>query len=292
MIQPHSSAGIAQNPMLSEAFYDVCIKFAKRIIYLEKANLFPEDIVHDLIIDTDINYGNYQNKIRNKIISEKNGFKPLSIETIYYKNPLPFKTNQDFTCTKCKDTYPDSEMYRYFSSKGFYVERNCCKKCHNETNSEYEKKARLLQLPSWFRKLERGREYYKKNSLVIRYKRKQRYHKLNQKKEKPIKVVIDMVKEKEMLSDIYIIKLLKRKFNISEITSEMILEKKNYILNPKPKKDIKQIRAEWNEKRKIKYRENEEYRERTKKKVSEYTKANKEKRKMSKLKLKESRAGF
>ena len=128
-LKVHSEAAILPNPMLSEAFYEDCIKFASRIIRLEKCNLFAEDIVHDLIIETNIDYGNYQKKIRSKIITEKNGFKPLSIESIYYKRQLPFKTNQDFTCTRCKDVFPDSEKQRYFSSKGFYVERNTCKCC-------------------------------------------------------------------------------------------------------------------------------------------------------------------
>jgi hypothetical protein len=90
-------AAILPNPMLSEAFYEDCLKFASKIIRFEKCNLTAIDIVHDLIIDTDIDYGNYQKKIRSKILTEKHGFKSLPIDSIYYKRPLPFKTNQDFT---------------------------------------------------------------------------------------------------------------------------------------------------------------------------------------------------
>lgn len=287
MSNSNSSAVMTANLMLSEALYDDCIKFAKRIIYLEKANLFPEDIVHDLIIETNITYSNYQKKIKSKIISERYGFKPLTIESLYYVNPKPFKTNQDFTCTKCKDVFPDSERKRYFSSKGFFVEKNICRKCCNQFEVERQKKARIEKLPSWFKKLERERKNYNENKNGIRDKRLQRYQKVIVIKEK-----IDWKKEKEQLTDKYIIRLLNKRTKIAAITPEMILQKRESILKPKPKKTIQQIRKEWNEKRKIKYKLDLEYQQRTKKKVSEYAKANKEKRQQYKKMRKLSTKGF
>lgn len=291
-LKVHSEAAILPNPMLSEAFYEDCIKFASRIIRLEKCNLFAEDIVHDLIIETNIDYGNYQKKIRSKIITEKNGFKPLSIESIYYKRPLPFKTNQDFTCTVCKDNFPDSERQRYFSSKGFYVERNTCKSCERKIKGAWEKSARLKKLPYWFRKLERGRKYYDNHQKELREKRKKRYYEKKGLTEKTIKLKIDWAKEKLVLSDRYITRLLFKKYKKSEITETMILEKRISILHPKPKKTKEEIRAAWNKKRMEKYHNDSEFREKYKKKVSEYSKANKEKRRLSKLRLKEARTGL
>jgi hypothetical protein len=287
----HSEAAILPSPMLSEAFYEDCIKFASRIIRLEKCNLFAEDIVHDLIIEQDINYGNYQKKIRSKIITEKNGFKPLTIETLYYKRKLPFKTNQDFTCTRCKNQYPDSERQRYFSSKGFFVERNCCKSCERKIKLEWEKKAILLKMPYWFRKLERQRKNYNQNKNRLRDKRIARYHatkKLTGRKK------TDWAKEKLLLSDKYIIMLLNKKYKKADITEEMILEKRISILHPQPKvkKSKEEIRAAYNKKKMERYYNDAAFRDAYKKKVSEYTKANKEKRRLSKLRLKEAYTGF
>lgn len=292
MIQTHSSAGIAQNPLLSEAFYEDCIKFASRIIRLEKCNLFAEDIVHDLIIEQNISYENYQKKIRSRIITEKNGFKPLNIESIYFKRQLPFKTNQDFTCTRCKDVFPDSERQRYFSSKGFYVERNTCKCCAANVKNAWEKKARLQGLPYWFRKLERGRKYYSKHQKELREKRKKRYYEKKGLFENPIVKKIDWEKEKKGLSDRYITRLLFKKYKKAEITAELILEKRISILHPKPKKTKEEIRAASNKQKMERYYNDEGFRIAYKNKVSEYTIANKEKRRLSKLRLKEARTGF
>lgn len=291
-LKVHSEAAILPNPMLSEAFYEDCIKFASRIIRLEKCNLFAEDIVHDLIIETNIDYGNYQKKIRSKIITEKNGFKPLSIESIYYKRQLPFKTNQDFTCTRCKDVFPDSEKQRYFSSKGFYVERNTCKCCAAKVKNAWEKKARLKGLPYWFRKLERGRKYYAKHQKELRERRKKRYYEKKGLAEKPATKIIDWGKEKLGLSDRYIKRLLLKKYKAADITEEIILEKRISILHPKPKKTKEEIRQADYKRRMEKYHSDPIFREAYKKKVSEYTKTNKEKRRLSKLRLKEARTGF
>lgn len=269
---------------LSESFYEDCIKFASRIIRLERRNLFAQDIVHDLIVETDINYQNYQKKIRCRIINERNRFQPLSIESVNFKTP-PFKTNEDFTCAKCKNISPVSEMKRYFSSKGFYVERSICKCCNSKVRSAWGRKQTLQKTPYWVRKLERDRRYYKEHQIAINKKKNEYY---NRYIKKP-KVKIDWAKEKLELSDKYITKLLLRKYKKSEITEVMILEKRNSILYPTPKKTKEEIRQADYKRRMEKYRSDPEYREKCKKQVSEYTKANKEKRRLSKLRLKENR---
>ena len=270
--------------ILSESFYEDCLKFASRIISFEKCNLNAIDIVHDLIIDTDIYYGNYQKKIRSKILTEKHGFKSLPIENIYYKRPLPFKTNQDFTCNKCKDILPDSERKRHFSSKGFYIEINTCKGCFNKLSNERQKNARIYQLPSCVRKIERSRNYYQKNRDLLLFKKKQKRILSGKKRVKP-----DWVKEKSVLSDKYITRLLYKKHKKADITPSMILEKRALVLNPKTKMTYEELRAKDNKSKKERYNNNPEYKKSYLKRVSEYSKANKEKRRLYRLKLKEAR---
>ena len=282
-------APVLANPMLSESFYEDCLKFASRIIRLEKCNLTSIDIVHDLIVETDINYSNYQKKIRSKILSERHHFRALPIDTIYYKRATPFKTNQDFTCSTCKDIFPDSERKRHFSSKGFYIERNTCKSCSNKVSNEWQKNARLQQLPYWFRRLERGRNYYQKNRELLLFKKRQKAALNSPKKEK-----VDWVKEKGLLSDRYITRLLYKKHKKADITEEMILDKRNLILiRPvATKMTYEEIRKRDREQKKHRYDNNLEFKKEYLIKVSEYGKSNREKRQLSKLKLKEARKGF
>jgi hypothetical protein len=94
------------------------------------------------------------------------------------------------------------------------------------------------------------------------------------------------------LSDKYITRLLLKKHKKADITPEMILEKRILILNPKPKMTYEELRAKDNKAKLERYHNNPEYKKAYLKRVSEYSKANKEKRRLSKLKLKEARTGF
>jgi hypothetical protein len=64
-LKVHSEVAILPNPMLSEAFYEDCIKFASRIIRLEKCNLYFQPLTEKEKRSVLINYpgGNMDKKL-------------------------------------------------------------------------------------------------------------------------------------------------------------------------------------------------------------------------------------
>lgn len=268
-----ASTQIAANPMLSDALYNYCIKYASRQIRFEKVNADVIDVVHDCIIEKEITYSNYQKVLYGAIKKLKGGFKAVSMDVLFVKKPLQ-RSTQDFICRKCKDVHPECNQVRYFSSKGFWVTEDICNDCEKERKRVLDK------------------YNYRHNKNGKRDRRIERYHKT--KKLKGGKKKTDWDYEKKALSDKYLRKAIakSRRITSKQVTEKMITDRRYSILNPPPKLTKEERRERYNKLKMEKYYNDKKYREEYLKKVSEYTKANKDKRRLARLKLKEACTGI
>lgn len=197
---------------ITNIFYENAVEFTKtQIRRLGGKNIEAYDVLHDVIASPDFNEDSWKQDITGRIKILIASGSNLSIGGGgLYKQRV-----EERYCKKCDESYPEQYFISGFNknTKRFQY-RTICRKCHYSSPQKKEqfRKWYLINKKEWNKK---NREYRKTHSDTTAKERQKRFAK----------------KQKEELGDWYVKKLLTRhKYKASEVTPEMIEEKRKQVL--------------------------------------------------------------
>jgi len=139
--------------------YEAAIDFAKMIVYKNNSQIEAMDIVHDLLVSTDLTFENYKTKIRGAFFAEKQIRK---VNIGYNDWQEKRKEVELLPCKYCKESLP-LDCFRTITNKdGFQnLYTTSCKRCeHIDARGRIKKFCQKQTL-------ELGDYYIKK--LLLRY---------------------------------------------------------------------------------------------------------------------------
>ena len=120
--------------------YEAMIKYAKIVVYTNKSKTNPIDLVHDLIIQEDINNDNYRNKIKSLFFTEVRS-KDKGISSFAQDNAKGFeKVIESIPCKKCQESYPPDFFRNRLLKNGFVQIYYICKRCESKDCGDRQKR--------------------------------------------------------------------------------------------------------------------------------------------------------
>lgn len=206
--------------MITEIEYKECLSFAKNITNKLRCSNKVDyiDVVHNLLVSENFTFVEYKGLIYSEVkrgICSSNNIS-LNEQIITYK----LKNDGDRICKICGETY-NKDYFKIGFSKRYNTTyyRNTCKFCHQKNRKKY---------PISIKSIEKHRQYVRD----LRTNQKILFGKI-QDPTRNERVKRYWLKQKEEITDKWIIKLLcRRKYKKSEITKE-IIEQKRFELKTK-----------------------------------------------------------
>lgn len=209
-------------------------KYARAIIAKFKSTLTPDDLINSAYVDWFDSNAPYSIDTFRKIMF--NSIKTdieyhqanVSIEAIGLKSK---EIETDYCCIKCNEIKPSSQFVLFIKSRNIKVTYRKCRDCRLQYYKDYNY--------SYYPKKKNNRDY-----KDLRNKHSKNYiDKIRPQHNK--NVVNYNLKQKEILSDIYIKTLLRAERTPQEITPQRIREKRQKVIDRliKEGKDIQSIQT-------------------------------------------------
>lgn len=146
------------------SLYEQCIYYAKYLLKSSNLRIEAEDIVHDLLISTDLTIDNYRSKIKGAFYKEKE-YKSQYLEFNEFGNK---KIEVELIpCKYCNRSLPEYSFRTITNKEGieskFYT---CCEYCEPEFNRKNRQKSVSLLKDSYINELLLRHGYIKKRSDI------------------------------------------------------------------------------------------------------------------------------
>ena len=214
-----------------EKDYNEILRFAKRRVLDLRLSIEAEDLVNEAYLqlhNTPYSFEGFKKQISNEGLKEKHNT-PQNIQW-GDRGMKHISFTGDRCCRTCKEIKPVSEFYLITTKENNKYLRGSCKKCNNKKVTQYIKSVGYKYSKKYYQKIKNKAAKKNDNKKRMREWRESNRDKWNR------YVKERYIKEKNDLSDKYIVTLLRKKYSIPYLNNhpELIIAKREMIKTLKP----------------------------------------------------------